>query len=124
MIDTWMTRRTNYIKCEWFNQIEDEEYVNLNEIRHLPSPAVIFYAKEVSGYSVDNQQFENLWMADSKRVTLTTNDDVKGMKNNDLVKFDGKIWRVDSVQPTPKNTQRQYRNKQYVSNTTLIQLKG
>ena len=123
MIDLYTTRRTNFIKCEWFSQIEDEEYVDLNEIRHLPSPSGVFYAKEVNGYSEDNQQVENLFMVDSHRVTLTTNDKVQELRLNDIVKFDNKLWRVDSKQPTPKNAQRQFRNKANVSAATVIQLK-
>lgn len=124
MIDKFQTRRSNYIKCEWYKKNEDEDFVDLNEIRHLSSPSGYFWAKEVNGYSIDNQQVENLWMIQSNRVAITTTDNIKGMEENDIVKFDGRFWRVDSCQPTPKNTQRRYRNRASVSETTVIQLKG
>lgn len=123
MIDLYKSRRSNYIKCEWYAQNEDEEYVSLDQIKHFSFPAGAFYAKELNSYSVENQVSGNVFMADAHNVSLQTTDNVKALRNNDYVVFDGKLWRVDNKTTTPNNSQRQFRNREHISATTIISLR-
>ena len=122
MLDLWKGRRTLFIKCEYWSQIENEDIVARNQIIYERKPSGHFYAKEINSVTVDNQVLGEAFMFQSNNVTLQTTDDISNLSINDKVKYLDKEYRVDSIQKIAENKQRQYRNK--VSYTYYISLRG
>lgn len=122
MLDLWKGRRTLFIKCEYWSQIENEDIVARNQIIYERKSSGHFYAKEINSVTVDNQVLGEAFMFQSNNVTLQTTDDISNLSINDKVKYLDKEYRVDSIQKIAENKQRQYRNK--VSYTYYISLRG
>lgn len=122
MIDLYTSRREMFNRCEYYSQNEDEDIVDVNQIGYFDSPTGFFYAKEINAITVDNQVISEMFMAESISVVLFTYDDVDCLKRNDLVKYNGLIYRVDSIQIQPIKKQRQFRKNP--SKARYISLRG
>lgn len=123
MIDLRTSRRDYFLHCEYWSQIEDENYVETNEIIHSRIPTGTFYAKELNAYTIESQNISNLFMAESKNITIHTFDDVSDLQRNDIVKIDDVVYRVDNIQKTPVKKQRQFLRNSYSMSYT-ISLRG
>ena len=123
MIDLWMSRRDKFIKCKWYSQNENETYVGLDQIEYFRYPAGMFYAKEMNSYSLENPSLGDEFLVDANNVPLETSDDVKAIEINDLVEYEGLIWRVNSKTTKPVNKQRQFRKLQHISEVTYLALR-
>lgn len=121
MIDTWQSRRNNFIECKYWSQINDENLVSLSEIAYKRQPTATFMAKENGSYAQENQIVDNSFMYDKNSVELETTDDVRDLKTNDLVEFRDEIYRVTNVQRTKSLKQAQFL-KEPISIKTFISL--
>ena len=124
MIDLWMSRRDKFIKCKWYKQNEDEMFVGLDEIKYYTAPAGMFYAKEMNSYALENQSLGDAFLVDAHNVTLETSDDVGDIDENDLVEYEGKKWRVNSITTKTVNKQRQFRTMKKISKITYLALRS
>lgn len=122
MIDLWSSRRDKFIECEYFSQIEND-YVEDDEIAHFDVPTGKFYASEVGPKTSSLQVVAELFMVEEVTTVLKTEDDVSDLKKNDIVAYEGKSYRVESVQKTVQNKQRNFLRKAY-SATYYISLRG
>lgn len=119
-IDVFTSRRKEFNEClYWCRTDRDIEHdiditslvavdEELNEIAYERVPNGLFYASEVEDVSSDNQIIGGSFMFDESFVTLETNDDVHELKLNDVVCYDGKIWRVTRIGRKKKKRQSQY----------------
>ena len=131
MIDIWTSRRGNFIECEYWLKEDSVMSENLSdfiknpddELTYKSEPDGIFFAKEVNAYTQDNQVIAEVFMAKRETITLETSDDISVLKRNDIVRFNDKKYRVDSIQKVPFKNQRQFlANAQ--SFTYYLSLKG
>ena len=124
MIDLWTSRRDKFLKCKFWSQDEAEENgVDDAEIAYKLSPSGSFYAKEMNSYNFSNQILADVFMAESITITIFTEDDVNALKRNDIIEFDGEVYRVEEIQKTPYKKQRQFLKQGY-SNGYFIALRG
>ena len=121
MIDTWQSRRNNFIECKYWSQINDENLVPDSEIAYKKQPSGSFYAKENGSYTQENQIIENSFMYDKNSIEIETTDDVSDLKTNDLVEFRDEIYRVANVQRKKDAKQAQFL-KEPISIKTFISL--
>lgn len=122
MLDIYRGRRGLFAKCTYWSQIRNEDIVLNSEIIYEATPSGHFYAKEVSSLTTDNQVLGEVFMFESNNVNLQTTDDISDLKVNDKVVYLDKEYRVDSIQKTAENRQRQFRTK--TSYTYYISLRG
>lgn len=125
MIDLKTSRRDMYLECTYWNQDEDEDYVENSEIVHKRIPTGYFKAKEINAYQISNQVVAESFMIDEEVINILTYDKIKRLKINDIVKIKGreKIYRVDNIQVFPFKQQRFYNITNY-SNSYYISLRG
>lgn len=107
--DIFMSRRTNFLKCEYWNVIK--QTTDKNTLVNETQSTGTFFAK------IENNTITNganiigqVFMFDSNNMTLSTNDNVCEMKKNAVVRIDGidGLWRVDSVEKTMLRSNYQY----------------
>lgn len=107
-IDIYQTRRTHFFECAWWSRDEDgvgnsEEYI------YKTRPTGMFYARPITSENSRANVIQGVFMADAHNVTIESNDDLNGIKVNDLVRFDDKIWIVaDSPQKLLRNKVAQF----------------
>lgn len=124
MIDLWTSRRDKFLKCKFWSQDEAEENgVDDAEIAYKLSPTGTFYAKEANPYSISNQIVAETFLAESISITIITEDDINALKRNDIVEFDGEVYRVEGIQKNPYKKQRQFMKEGY-SCSYFISLRG
>lgn len=121
MIDLYQSRRTKFIKCKYWSQIRDEKVVKLSEIAYYRKPTGFFDAEETGAYTEENQTVEGTFMLQKDVVSIETVDDVRDLKMNDIVEFNGDLYRVTDIQREVKKKQAQYMNE-YQSIKTFISL--
>jgi hypothetical protein len=111
-----------FLECYFWSQDEDENFIPTSELAHNQAPTGMFFAKELNAYTEENQLIGNTFLLESNNVQIATYDDVKEIKRNDLVEYNDKVWRVDSIQRIPIKKQRQFMNDG--SNITYLSLRG
>ena len=130
--DVFTSRRTHFNECMYWcrNEEEIEKDIDLttlvyvdhdvDELYYDRSPDGTFMATEVSDYSSNNNVIAGSFMFDQHVVTIQTNDNVSKLSQNDIVAFDGNVWRVTSISKRKKKRQNQFSKE--VSYHTYISL--
>lgn len=124
MIDTWMSRRDHFIKCRYWC-VDDDDIVPTDRVVHNNYPSGIFYAKEISPKSEENQIVESAFMVKKKSAILFTTDNVvdqERLKENDIVEYLGEYYRVDRISSEKIVKNQQFSKK--ISYKTQITLRG
>ena len=113
MIDLWgKNSRDEFIECEYWS-VDDNIYSNNDRIIYQNRPTGFFRAKEVNSFVEENQVVGQAFLTKQHNVTLETHDNVSDLKNNDLVKFENLVYRVDSIQKTSVKKQKMFMDKDY-----------
>ena len=121
LVDIFTSRRDFFDDCMYWS-VNEEEYIDPNELVHNTTPSGYFTAKQVSSEDNTSQVIGGAFMFDSTRITLKTNDIMDGLiKKNDIVLFRGEIWRVEDVQKTP--IKKSHQLSVIISYTFFIRLK-
>lgn len=95
-IDLYETRRTNYEKVLYWKR-DIDSVTPLSDLVHNPSNGM-FYARETNAESSRNDIVSGTFMFDDRNVMLITNDDVSELSQNDVCKYDDRLWNVISIQ--------------------------
>lgn len=101
--DLFQQRRNFNARCMWWSRDEGDEYEE-DELVYKRIPNGYFYAKEINAETKDNNVLGGVIMVDRTSVTIESADDLIDIqsqiqaKNNVLVKYQGDLWRVESVQ--------------------------
>ncbi len=83
--------------CHWWTRNEDDDFES-NELIYKRIPSGSFWAKEEAPEQLRNNIISGSFMFDSAHTMIKTPDNVMSLKNNDLVKYQGELWIVVSVQ--------------------------
>lgn len=118
-IDLNTSRRTLHNKCRYWKVKTKNK--DKSEIVYEQKPDGMFYAKEISAFSKDNQIVGDVFMFNSKTITIMTTDKVD-INTNDVVEFNGNLWIVVNIQKRRKLKQAQF--LKHTSEETYMQLKG
>lgn len=121
MIDIYNGHRTEFLVCEFWSVVGDS-FIPPDQICYETKPSGIFYAKEITPYTSENQEIEGSYMLEQKSVTLQTRDNVGVLKRNDIVKFNDELYRVERVQKVPVKKHRQFLTTP--SNFYYVSLRG
>lgn len=117
MVDIYHSRRTNYHLCEyWIRDERTSTGTPSHWIMHK-TPDGEFWAKIVSSKYNSQQQVNNVWMLDSDKLNLETDDDVK-IKRGDVVRFNDSLWLVETVQGKPHIKESEF-NREIHYKTTI-----
>ena len=93
--------------CYWWHRKEDD----VNEPDEIITQRVAsgsFYAKEVAPLRNQDIQIGGVFMFEKDAVTLKTPDNVIGLSSEDLVKWDGELWRVVTTQRSKARIQNTF----------------
>lgn len=110
MVDLTQGRRTEFLRCEFWS-VDDEDFIPPNQICHERIPSGTFRATESNPYSDKNQIVGTSFMTKQSTVVLETKDNLitpVRLRENDIVRFDDVIYRVESVQRNPIKKRRQF----------------
>ena len=95
-IDIFESRRTNFERVEfWKRDIRSD--TPTSEIVSEKASG-IFYDREVNAESSSNDIVSGSFMFDDSNIMLITNDDVRELSQNDVCKYDERLWNVVSIQ--------------------------
>ena len=123
MIDLWQSRRDAFVPVEYWSQIDNEDLVSNSQISYNRLPTGTFMAKEVSSFTDDSQVVGETLMYDEITVNIYTIDKIDDLRVNDIVKYEGKIYRVDNIQKNYVKKQRQFMKRE-ASAEYFISLRG
>ena len=112
MIDLWQSRRDAFVPVEYWSQIDNEDLVSNSQISYNRLPTGTFMAKEVSSFTDDSQVVGETLMYDEITVNIYTRDKIDDLRVNDIVKYEGKIYRVDNIQKNYVKKQRQFMKRE------------
>lgn len=123
MIDLWQSRRDAFVPVEYWSQIDDDDLVSNSQIAYNCLPTGTFMAKEVSSFTDDSQVVGETLMYDEITVNIYTRDKVNDLRVNDIVRYEGKFYRVDNIQKNYVKKQRQFMKRE-ASAEYFISLRG
>ena len=123
MIDLWQSRRDVFSPVEYWSQIDNEDIVSNSQIAYEILPSGTFMAKEMSSITNDSQVVGESIMYDENTVNIYTRDKIEKLRINDLVKYDGRLFRVDNIQKNYVKKQKQFMKSQ-TSAEYFISLRG
>lgn len=93
-IEIYRSRRNRFFECKfWVRDQEDPANENLS---YLGQPTGKFFATESSSKDEEADEFGGM-RAYYSTVTLETVDDISAMGKDDLVEYNGSIWKVIDI---------------------------
>ena len=95
-IDIFESRRTNFERVEFWKRDINSDTPTSEIVSEKCSG--IFYAREANSESSRNEIVSGSFMFDDSNIMLITNDDVRELSQNDVCKYDERLWNVVSVQ--------------------------
>ena len=100
------SRRSYNIPCKWWKK--DIKWGNLQKLTHENKPEGIFYAREHQP-SNKVQNFDgDLVKVDTQNTVIETQDNILGIEDGDIVKYNEELWIIDSVQSKMINKRSEY----------------
>lgn len=125
MIDLYQSRRTTYLRCEWFSADEKKIQDNPSSFSLERKPRSVFYARYANSLATRGNDVSGVFLFQSNVVTIETHDDVQGVKSGDGIRMDGADWQVLDVQFREDTRRQQHRRAggTQPSGTTYIQLR-
>lgn len=96
-IDIFQSRRDYNEPCKWWSRNETDDYES-DEMIMKRVPTSIFWAKEISPEVMQDAIVGGSFRFDKTTVTIKSPDNLWGIKNDDLILYQGEKWIVDSVQ--------------------------
>ena len=125
--DLFQSRRTLFARCEWWSQKlitgGAQQAYDYSKLAHKIRPTGTFFAEEINPVEEAPQEMSEVRFT-AKTVTIATTDNVAGkIFRDDLVRYDGHIWRVTSItlRRDWKKSQFSAKNKK---GTVIIGLRG
>lgn len=96
-IDLNHSRRKTPFKCRYWHRNE-KATKDLSQLIYETKPAGVFYAREVNTFNYQQSQAAGVFMYDKTSVQLYTEDEIKDLKQNDIVEFRNNTWFVTDIQ--------------------------
>lgn len=121
-VDIFTSRRTNFNKCPYWHMDEKWTELHPNEIVAKKTPTGYLYAKEENNLETSNQILVGAFMFESTNIIISTNDSVEDLHPNDILKYDGKVYRISDIQRKKIKRQSQFSNNPGYK--TYMSLKG
>ena len=97
-VDLFHSRRTNYLRCEYWVRDERDQTAPASEWVVYNQPSGVFYARFASPKSTRMDAISGVWAFDSDSLTLETDDHIDDISRGSLIRLEGEFWIVDTVQ--------------------------
>ena len=95
-VDMFTSRRDCFDDCRYWKKLEDD---NMNYIDYeYEEPSGFFAAKQITSIQNMPQVVAGLFMFDSNTVTLQSYEDLSELSRDDIVEFQGEIYRLQDIQ--------------------------
>lgn len=122
-IDIFQSRRNYNEPCKWWARNESDEH-EPNELVSKRVPNGTFMAKEMSPMQLMNMNLGGAFRIDSTHTTIKSTDNLEEMKGDDLVEYQGELWRVDDIQKSKAKIQNTwYANDKHCSHFWYVSLR-
>lgn len=105
--DLFQSRASYNERCCWWSRNENDEFAS-DEFIMKRIPTGYFMAKEVSAEREQDITIGGSFMVGRTSVSIKTPDDIYGIKERDLVEYQGEHWIVDSVQKVKSRKQNNF----------------
>ncbi len=116
--------RSSYETCRWWKQQTALDprtgKIKYEVLKHTIEPEGVFKAEETSPISTSLNSPGDI-KSRRRTVTLSTIAEIEDMSENDLVEYQGRIWRVQSIAKT-EFWARSYYSKKNISGSKSIVL--
>lgn len=120
MIDIYRTRRNYYNKVLWWKAKTKEKY-NLSDLVENTHYSGFFYAREETPTYNRDEVVSNTFRHQRKEIMLKTNDILKDIEVDDVVKYDNYYWRIVDFQQEDVHKQNEFCKKS--SKITYIRIR-
>lgn len=97
--DVLNSRRGDYKKCIWWivNKGDEDD----SQLIMSRQPVGTFWAREYTPETKSNSSTAGTFLHSKSTVTIRTSAVLEGMEENCLVKYNNKVWLVESAQYLP-----------------------
>lgn len=92
-----LSRRTYREICEWWQRSTANGQLSLSKLAHNVAPNGTFHAKNTSDHYMAKRSEGDMRLSNGY-VLIETPDDVSVLRPDDLVRYEGIFYRVDSIQ--------------------------
>lgn len=95
--DLFQSRRNYNIRCRWWTRNESDKY-DESEYIYKRIPNGTFWAKEINAEVTDDNIINGMFLVSRTQVTIESPDDLSSIENDDLVEYQGSLWKVSNIQ--------------------------
>ena len=113
--DLFQSHRNFNEQCRWWHRNESEEDLEDNELFYKRIPTGSFFAKEAASEMNDSNILGGVMLANKSTITIYSPDNLEAIRPNDLVEFQGQMWRVEDNQAKIFRMQ----NNEFVKNDSV-----
>ena len=107
-LDFYNSRATYNEKCQWWSRNEDDDDIDLDELVMKRVATGSFMAKEVAPLRKQDAQIGGVFEVERHFTTIKSPDNLSTIREKDIVKFRGALWRVSSVQRSKARNQNTF----------------
>lgn len=94
-VESVLSRRSYPEICEWWQRTTSNQQLPLNKYYVELAPSGKFHAKEITNYSFDKREMMDFRIG-ANSVTIESPDDISKIRVDDVVRFEGLMYRVQS----------------------------
>ena len=92
----FLSRKTYNCICEWWGRSTFQGQLNLAKIAYEQAPSGTFHAKPVSQFMMNKKNEMDIRLSNGY-VTIETPDDISFLRPDDIVRFQGIMYRVQNI---------------------------
>lgn len=92
----FLSRKTYHSICEWWARSTFKGQLSLSKLGYELAPTGTFHAKAVSQFTYAKANHSDVRFSNSY-VTIETPDNVSSIMTDDLVRYEGILYRVENV---------------------------
>lgn len=116
----WTTRRDYTEQAKFWSNVLNK---NSNEITKSNIPTGLFMCKQVNATAYRHDDIGNKFRYAEQTLSISTMDNVNKLKVDDIVKFRGEFYRVETIQKVPQKNTTNFGNN-LIKYETFIDLRG
>ena len=107
-LDFFNSRATYNDRCYWWSRNESDDEIDLDELVMKRVATGSFMAKEVAPLRKQDAQIGGVFEIEKHFITIKSPDNLSSIREKDIVKFRGEMWRVSSVQRSKARNQNTF----------------
>lgn len=95
-VNPFLSRKTYNAVCEWWARTTCKGQLSLSKLGYEIAPSGSFHAKAVSQFMF-NKKNEGDIRISNNYVTVETPDNISAIATDDIVRFEGILYRVENI---------------------------